>query len=86
MLEKQFEYITQLIESARYRAYQSVNQELIQLYWEVGAYLSKKVKEDSWGQSTVQELADYIQLKHPDLKGFSRMSQIRINHASINST
>ena len=70
-LQKQFKEITSLIASAKSRAYQAVNRELVSLYWHVGEYVSKQVDLKAWGKSVVQELADYIQKYEPNIKGFS---------------
>jgi predicted nuclease of restriction endonuclease-like (RecB) superfamily len=70
-LQKQFTEITSLIASAKSRAYQAVNRELVTLYWHVGEYVSKQVASKAWGKSVVQELADYIQKSEPNIKGFS---------------
>ena len=48
-----FAEITRLIESARQRAYRAVNTALIELYWQVGAYLSAKIKAAEWGEGVI---------------------------------
>ncbi len=70
-LQKQFTEITSLIASAKSRAYQAVNKELVTLYWHVGEYVSKQVTLKAWGKSVVKELADFIQLSEPNIIGFS---------------
>lgn len=71
MLDKQFLEIIQLIQNSRIAAMQSVNTTLINLYWSIGEYISRKVKSAEWGQSVVIDLAQYIRYKEPGLKGFS---------------
>ena len=66
-----FNEVLTLIQQARQRAVASVNRELISLYWNVGAYISKKIDASEWGDATVVQLAEYLQQQHPDLKGFS---------------
>ena len=66
-----FSEITRLIESARQRAYQAVNTALIELYWQVGAYLSGKIKTAEWGAGVVEQLAQHIATTQPGLRGFS---------------
>lgn len=66
-----FAEITQLIESARQRAYQAVNTALIELYWQVGAYLSAKIEATEWGVGVVEQLAQHIATTQPGLRGFS---------------
>lgn len=71
MKEKQFATVIALIKQARTHAIQAVNRELINLYWRIGEHISKKVEQAEWGQSVVKQLADYLQINEPDLKGFS---------------
>ncbi|PWV56824.1 YhcG family protein [Chitinophaga sp. S165] len=71
MLQKKFADIVQLIKQARTNAIKSVNTELINLYWNIGEYISKRVESAEWGESVVKELAQYLQHNEPDLKGFS---------------
>jgi predicted nuclease of restriction endonuclease-like (RecB) superfamily len=69
--DNQFGDIVRLIDSARQRAYQAVNTTLIELYWNVGEYISQKIETDAWGKGTVKALAAYIQLQQPGIRGFS---------------
>lgn len=71
LIENNFEEIFKLIQESRYNALKAVNKELINLYWNVGAYITKKVDSDEWGKQTIQRLSDYIQQKQPEVKGFS---------------
>lgn len=66
-----FSDIVSLINQSRLRAYQAVNRELIELYWKIGEYISKKTLEEGWGKSMVQNLAEYIKNAEPGIKGFS---------------
>lgn len=70
-LDSQFTEVVRLIEIARQRAYQAVNTTLIELYWNVGEYISQKIESDAWGKGTVKALASYIQLQQPGVRGFS---------------
>ena len=73
-----FTEIVSLIRSAQVSAYRSVNKELINLYWNVGYYIAQKVNAAQWGDKTVDELANFIQTKHPDLRGFNRRGLYRM--------
>lgn len=80
-----FSEVVGLIKQARVRALSSVNKELINLYWNIGEYISKRVESEQWGKSVVQELAKFIQTTEPDIKGFSdknlwRMKQFYESH------
>ena len=69
--QSDFTEVVQLIEAARQRVNRTVNAELIDLYWQIGEYVSRKIATDTWGKSTVKALASYIQLHQPGLRGFS---------------
>lgn len=73
-----FEEVLALIESAKRRAYQAVNVELVGLYWQVGAYLSKKLATAEWGDGVVSELAAAIARVHPGMRGFTRRNLFRM--------
>lgn len=70
-MENPFSDIIQLIKQSRTNAVRAVNSELINLYWSIGEYISKKLEIAEWGDSVVIELAKYIQQNEPDIKGFS---------------
>ena len=70
-LSPDFTPILELIRQARGRTLRVINYELIDLYWHIGQYLSGKVKQDSWGKGTVQQLAAWLSQQELDLKGFS---------------
>jgi len=44
---------------------------MINLYWNIGEYISKKIEQAEWGDSVVTELAKHIQQNEPEIKGFS---------------
>ncbi|MFH1320562.1 MAG: DUF1016 N-terminal domain-containing protein [Bacteroidota bacterium] len=73
-----FNKIVQLINDARRRAFIRVNEELINLYWNVGKIISLKVENANWGAGVVDELANYIKEKQPDIKGFNRRGLYRM--------
>jgi hypothetical protein len=47
--EKQFAEVVLLIKQARANAYKAVNTELINCYWQVGEYISKRIALAIWG-------------------------------------
>ncbi len=69
--ESQFLEIQQLIRHARAKINLSVNTGLIELYWQIGAYVNKKLKNSEWGKSVVEDLSAFIRENEPDIKGFS---------------
>jgi predicted nuclease of restriction endonuclease-like (RecB) superfamily len=44
----------------------------------VGEYISRKLEAATWGEGVVEELARYIQRRHPNLRGFTRRSLFRM--------
>lgn len=50
----------------------------LELYWRVGEYISQKLKTAEWGDAVVDQLAGYIQVKHPEFKGFTRRGLYRM--------
>lgn len=70
-MDKRFTDIIQLIKQSRTNAIRAVNAELINLYWNVGEYVSTKLEKSEWGESVVADLANYIKYKEPEIKGFS---------------
>ena len=75
---QEFEQILTLITEARTRVYSKANSELVLLYFNVGKVVSEKVAAGKWGENTVQDLADYIALKQPELSGFNRRGLYRM--------
>lgn len=70
-MDNRFAVIIQLIKQSRTNALRAVNAELINLYWNIGEYISTKIKQSEWGDSVVTELAKFIQANEPEIKGFS---------------
>ena len=70
-MNNRFTDIIQLIKQSRTNAIKAVNAELINLYWNIGEYINKKIEQSEWGDSVVSELAIFIQTQEPEIKGFS---------------
>lgn len=77
-MNKNFLDIINLIQHSRNNAVRAVNTELINLYWNVGAYIKQKLAVSEWGDKTVDELANFIQKTNPELKGFNRRGIYRM--------
>ncbi|WP_238640178.1 DUF1016 N-terminal domain-containing protein [Chryseobacterium elymi] len=69
-MEQRLTDILYLIKRSRNNAIKAVNTELINLYWNIGEYISKQVESTEWGQSVVKELVEYIKHNEPEIKGF----------------
>jgi predicted nuclease of restriction endonuclease-like (RecB) superfamily len=66
-----FDEVVRLIEASRTRALAAVNTALIELYWSIGEYITRRIEADGWGENTVEALAAHINRLHPDRAGFS---------------
>jgi predicted nuclease of restriction endonuclease-like (RecB) superfamily len=76
--EQAFAEVVEMIQAARGKALAAVNTELIDLYWRIGEYISRKVETAAWGEGVVEALARYIQRHHPSLRGFTRRNLFRM--------
>ncbi|MDB4918506.1 PDDEXK nuclease domain-containing protein [Mucilaginibacter sp.] len=70
-LEKRFSEVISLIKQSRLAAFKVINVALIDLYWQVGEYISKRIETEKWGKSIVKKLAFFIEQTEPEIKGFS---------------
>ena len=76
--EADFAEVVHLIATARQDAYRAVNTTLIELYWQVGAYISRKIKAAEWGDGVITALAKHLAGTQPNLKGFTRPNLFRM--------
>ena len=65
ILQDDFTEITQLITAARQRAVHAVNTALIELYWQVGLTISRKIAAAEWGDGVVAQLAEHLAHTQP---------------------
>lgn len=73
-----FNEVARMIATARQQALQTVNTQLIELYWQVGEYISRKIEQAEWGDGIVTQLADYLARTQPGLRGFTRRNLFRM--------
>lgn len=73
-MEQQFGEVIEIILQHKSRATLAVNEELLLMAWNVGGYVSAKLKSEEWGTKVVTQLSEYIRKQRPDLKGYSRSS------------
>jgi predicted nuclease of restriction endonuclease-like (RecB) superfamily len=76
--EESFAEVVEMIQDARGQALTAVNTALIDLYWKIGEYISRKLETAAWGEGVVEALARYIQRHHPNLRGFTRPNLFRM--------
>ncbi len=51
---------------------------MINMYWQIGKYLSELCENSSFGDKVVDEVAAYIAKANPDIKGFNRRGLYRM--------
>ena len=72
--ERQFAEVVDIIAQHRSHASRVVNEDTLLTAWQVGAYVSGKLKSAEWGSKVVTKLSEYIRSQRPDFKGYSRSS------------
>lgn len=77
-LDSQFGEVVYLIKKARLNALRSVNQELIELYRQIGSYISARVESEEWGKGVVTQLAVHLRERLPDSTGYSSQNLWRM--------
>lgn len=68
---EQFAEVQAYIQSAKVRVNTSINGELINLYWQIGKYVHRKLANSEWGKSVVRDLSEFLKKHEPGIKGFS---------------
>lgn len=70
--EQQFQEVLSIINLHRNRTARVINDEAIQTFWHVGAYVSHQLRTQVWGSAVVTRLAEYLRVQDPSLKGYGR--------------
>jgi len=68
----EFQQVQGIITLHRSKVLQTVNNESLLAAWEVGAFVSDRLKNSAWGSKTVMKLSEYLRTKDPTLRGYSR--------------
>jgi len=71
-IQSHFEKVHSIINLHRSKALQVVNNESLYICWNVGQYVSEKLKKSDWGNKVVTQLSEYLRTKDPSLRGYSR--------------
>lgn len=66
------------IAQAQYAALRTVNQELINLYWDIGHTIVEKQEQIGWGRSVVEQIARDLKSAFPGVRGFSAQNLWRM--------
>ena len=72
IITQEFQQVQGIISLHRRRALQTVNNENLLTAWEVGGFVSEKLKNSAWGSKTVMQLAEYLKVQDPSLRGYSK--------------
>ena len=70
--EKDFRQVHDIVTFHRAEVARRVNTEMLQMAWEIGQYISVRVKSSGWGAKVVDELSEYLQRLEPGSRGFGR--------------
>ena len=70
----EFRQVQGIISLHRSQALQTVNNEHLLAAWEVGAFVSARLKNSAWGSKTVMQLSEYLRTQDTTLRGYSRRS------------
>ena len=62
---RDFDEVAQMIAVAKQRTYSAVNSMLVELYWQVGAYIHNKLESAAWGEGVVDQLAKFSKRRSP---------------------
>jgi predicted nuclease of restriction endonuclease-like (RecB) superfamily len=76
--EAAFAEVVEMIQQARGHAFTAVNATVVGLYWRIGEYISRKLDAAAWGEGVVDKLAQYIQRRQPNLRGYTRRNLFRM--------
>ena len=68
---EEFETVYGIISAHKKRAMNAIHNESLNMLWEVGAYVSDRLKKAAWGDGVVRMLAEYIHTRSPKAKGWS---------------
>lgn len=72
------EKVYSIIDLHRKRAFQEINNNSLMTAWNVGGYVSQKIKSAQWGSGIVAELSEYLRTIDPTLKSYSKRTLYRM--------
>lgn len=76
--------MTERVRTGQLAAFQAVNKELIQVYWDLGKMILDKQQEQGWGNSVVEYLAKDLQKTFMGVVGFSSTNLWRMRAFYVN--
>lgn len=70
--ERNFQQVYDIVVFHRAEVARKVNAEMLQMAWEIGQYISFRIKSSGWGAKVVDELSEYLGRQDPGSRGFGR--------------
>ena len=70
-LHEQLVELAQRVVAAKQNALQSANTVLLDLYWQLGEYISRKMTDAEWTEDSIKKLALYLAQAQPSLRSFT---------------
>ena len=61
----EFQQVQGIISLHRSKALQTVNNENLLAVWKIGAFVSIRLKNSTWGSKTVMQLSEYLKVCRP---------------------
>ena len=78
IIKQDFNQVYSIIDLHRKRAFQEINNNSLMTAWNVGGFVSDKLKSSQWGSGVVAELSEYLRSKDPTLKSYSKRTLYRM--------
>ena len=63
--------VIKIIDESKQSALRKVNEELVQMYWKIGEYLSRASENVNFGDAFIDTISKEIQTAFPGIKGKS---------------
>ena len=77
-MQNDLKEIITIIQSHKERAYRKINEELVSMYFEIGKYLSNKMKNEKWGSKAIEKVSLAITKEYPNIKGLNKTGLYRV--------
>jgi len=69
--EADFKQLFEIIKERRSRASRAVNNETLLSAWEIGSFISERMKSATWGSKTATQFSEFLRTQDPSLRGYS---------------
>ena len=78
IIKQDFNQVYSIIDLHRKRAFQEINNNSLMTAWNVGGFVSDKLKSAQWGSGVVAELSEYLRTVDPTLKNYKKRTLYRM--------